>query len=69
MAKKTTRPSQEIQGEINAYKQLLSNTDYQAIKHSEGEISDADYEEMKELRKGYREHINELEEELAAADE
>ena len=69
MAKKTARPSQEIQDEINAYKQLLSNTDYQAIKHSEGEISDADYEEMKELRKSYRERINELEEELAAADE
>ena len=69
MAKKTARPSQEIQGEINAYKQLLSNTDYQAIKHSEGEISDADYEEMKELRKSYRERINELEEELATADE
>ena len=69
MAKKAARPSQEIQGEINAYKQLLSNTDYQAIKHSEGEISDADYEEMKELRRSYREHINELEEDLAAADE
>lgn len=63
------RSTEEIQGEINAYKQLLSNTDYQAIKHSEGEISDADYEEMKELRKSYREHINELDEELAAADE
>lgn len=65
MAKK--RSTEEIQGEINAYKQLLANTDYQAIKHSEGEISDADYEEMKELRRSYRERINELEEELDAA--
>jgi len=68
MAKKETRDKQEIQGEINAYKQLLANTDYQAIKHSEGEISDTDYEEMKELRRNYRERINELEEELGAAD-
>lgn len=66
MAKK--RSTEEIQGKINAYKQLLANTDYQAIKHSEGEISDADYEEMKELRRSYRERINELEEELDAAD-
>lgn len=69
MAKKESRTSQEIQGEINAYKQLLANTDYQAIKHSEGKISDADYEEMKDIRKGYRERINELEEELASAEE
>lgn len=67
MAKKK-RSTEEIQGEINAYKQLLSNTDYQAIKHSEGEISDEDYAEMKELRAGYRETINELEEELAKAE-
>ena len=31
MAKKK-RSTEEIQGEINAYKQLLSNTDYQAIR-------------------------------------
>ena len=33
----------EIQGEINALKQLLSNSDYQAIKHSEGEMSEEKY--------------------------
>ena len=63
MAKKK-REAQEIQGEINAYKQLLANTDYQAIKHSEGVISDEDYEAMKEERESYRAAINDLEAEL-----
>lgn len=65
MAKKRKR--QEIQGEINAYKQLLTNSDYKAIKHSEGEISDEDYAETRTLRAGYRTRINELEEELEGA--
>ena len=64
----TTRTPEEIQGEINALKQLLTNTDYQALKHSEGEISDTDYEETRELRRNYRERINELEEELKTAE-
>lgn len=59
----------EIQGEINALKQLLTNTDYQAIKHSEGEISDADYAETKAKRHNWRERINELEKELDGLDE
>ena len=56
--------AKDIQGEINALKQLLTNTDYIAIKHSEGEISDADYEETRDLRRSYRERINELEGEI-----
>ena len=68
MAKKK-RTVQEIQGDINAYKQLLTNTDYQAIKHSEGMISDEDYEEMKAMRESYRAAINDLEAELETADE
>lgn len=62
MAKKVVE--KDIQGEINALKQLLGNTDYIAIKHSEGEIPDEEYEETRELRRGYRQRINELEEEL-----
>lgn len=58
----------EIQGEINALKQLLTNSDYKAIKHSEGEIADADYAETKEKRRAWRERINELEAELASLD-
>ena len=50
-----------IQGEINALKQLLTNTDYKAIKHSEGLISDEDYAEVKAQREAWRARINELE--------
>ena len=50
-----------IQGEINALKQLLTNTDYKAIKHSEGLISDEDYAEIKAQREAWRARINELE--------
>lgn len=52
---------EENQGEINALKQLLTNTDYQAIKHSEGEISEEDYAPIREQRQAWRERINELE--------
>lgn len=51
----------EIQGEINALKQLLSNSDYQAIKHSEGEMTDEEYAPIREKRQRWRERINELE--------
>lgn len=54
----------EIQGEINALKQLLSNSDYQAIKHSEGEMSDDEYAPIREKRQGWRVRINELEKQL-----
>lgn len=66
MAKK--RSTEEIQGDINGYKILLGNTDYQAIKHSEGELTDEEYAEMKQRRQSWRDAINELEEELAEAD-
>lgn len=29
---------QKVQGEINAYRQILTNTDYLAIKYAEGEL-------------------------------
>lgn len=53
-----------IEGEINALKQLLANTDYKALKHADGVISDEEYAETLELRKSYREKINKYEEEL-----
>lgn len=54
----------EIQGEINALKQLLSNTDYQAIKHSEGEMSEVEFVPIREKRQRWRARINELEVQL-----
>lgn len=52
--------NEEIQSEINALKQLLANSDYQALKHADGELSDEDYAEMKEKRQQWRIKINEL---------
>lgn len=53
-----------IMGEITALKQILTNTDYQAIKHSEGLISDDDYAEMLEFRAELRAKINDYEAQL-----
>ena len=53
-----------IEGEINALKQLLANTDYKALKHADGVMSDEEYAETLELRKSYRYKINKYEEEL-----
>ena len=53
---------EEKQAEINAMKILLKDTDYKAIKHSEGLISDEEYAEVKAQREAWRKRINELEE-------
>lgn len=47
--------------EIKAIKAMLKNTDYQAIKYAEGELSSAEYEITKERRRAWRVRINELE--------
>lgn len=51
----------EARAEINALKQLLANSDYKALKHADGAMSDAEYEETKQLRQKWREKINEYE--------
>lgn len=48
-------------GEINAYKILLAQTDYQALKHADGAISDEEYAPIREKRAEWRRKINELE--------
>lgn len=48
-------------GRINELLDLLQRTDYQAIKHSEGLISDEDYAPIKAQRQAWRDEINELE--------
>ena len=57
----TSEIDDEKQGEINAMKILLRDTDYIAIKHSEGLISDEEYAETKAKRQAWRDRINELE--------
>ena len=50
--------------EIIDLKQKLADTDYQAIKYAEGQISEKDYQPIKEQRQVWRDRINELESEV-----
>lgn len=56
--------SHNPQIEIEQCKAQLSATDYQAIKHSEGLISEEDYAPIKAQRQALRDRINELEAKL-----
>ena len=55
---------QKVQGEINAYRQILVNTDYLAIKYAEGELSESEYHDTKVKRRECRDMINTLEDYL-----
>lgn len=46
---------------IAELKQKLQETDYQAIKHFEGYLTDHEYEPIKTQRQAWRDEINELE--------
>lgn len=59
------KPKYLIESEIAVRKQMLSGTDYQALKFAEGAISAADYAKVKAKREAWRTEINELEAELA----
>lgn len=50
--------------EIETLKEQLAATDYQAIKHSEGLISEEDYAPIKAQRQALRDRINALEDRL-----
>lgn len=63
-ARKVERTEEEIRGEINAYKQLLTNTDYISHKHADGELTDGEYEETRAQREAWRQAIRDLQEEL-----
>lgn len=49
-----------IENKIEELKLNLRNTDYQAIKFAEGEISDEDYQEIRTQRQTWRQEINSL---------
>lgn len=51
---------QEIDAEINAYEQLLRQTDYKALKYAEGQLTDKEFAEAKAERQSWRDKINEL---------
>lgn len=46
---------------INELKQMLSKTDYQAIKFAEGALSQQEYEPVRVQRQSWRDEINLLE--------
>ena len=50
---------------IAILKAQLSSSDYKAIKHSEGLISEEDYAPIREERQAIRDRINELETAIA----
>ena len=55
--------------EIVALKSLLADTDYKALKHADGVMSDEEYEPVKVQRKELRRLINEYEEKVKGMDE
>lgn len=59
------RPIRAKEYQICKLKKKLEESDYKAIKYSEGLISEKDYAPIKEEREGYRKEINQLESEIA----
>ena len=59
------RTREQIESEIRGLQQLLASTDYKALKHADGVLTDEEYEETRQLRIDYRKQINDLEAELA----
>lgn len=59
-----TDEATEINRQIRELKQKLSDTDYKAIKYSEGWLTDEEYAEVKAQREEWRSAINQLEERL-----
>lgn len=55
---------QTINNEIRELKKQLVDTDYKAIKYSEGLLTDKEYAEVKAQRQAWRDEINRLEEKL-----
>lgn len=51
----------EIQCEISLLKQQLADSDYKCLKHSDGALTDEEYEPVRKMREELRRKINELE--------
>lgn len=57
--------SMQIQSEIAGLKQILDRSDYKALKHVDGVLSEEEYAPIKAERQALRDRINELEISLA----
>jgi len=64
MKKDNDERIEELKSEIVALKSLLRQTDYKALKHADGVLSDEEYLETKTERENWRKKINEYESEL-----
>lgn len=53
-----------IESEIRALKQILTQSDYKALKHADGALTDEEYESTRLERQELRDKINALEWEL-----
>lgn len=51
----------ENKARINALKQLLTASDYKALKHADGSMGDEEYAPIKAQRQVWRDEINALE--------
>lgn len=51
----------EIDMNIAGLKQILANSDYKALKHADGALTDEEYEDTKQKRQRLRDDINALE--------
>ena len=54
------RTREEMEAEIRGLQQLLDATDYKALKHADGALTDEEYEPTRALRAEYRQQINDL---------
>lgn len=53
----------EIDMNISGLKQILASSDYKALKHADGALTDAEYEGTRQERQRLRDEINALEQE------
>lgn len=61
------RTKEDIQAEINGYKNLLAQSDYKALKHADGVLDEDEWQQVKAEREELRQKINACEAELATA--
>ena len=54
------RTREEMEAEIRGLQQLLTATDYKALKHADGALTDEEYEPTRTQRAEYRKQINDL---------
>lgn len=54
-----------LESDIKGLKQLLASTDYKALKHADGALTDEEYEPTRLERQELRDKINIFEDEFA----